>query len=173
MGAGLYAREALGLKGDALGAPPPVDLATEIRNSVLVRALIKNGVVSAVHDLSEGGLACCAAELALGSGHSLTLDVSMERLSRDRDDLIPFLFGEDQGRYLIAVKPDQENSFHDITDKHADVPVLMMGSVEIEDSRDEILFSTDVRAGTAIRVTLSKLREAHESWMPDYMNAIG
>ena len=40
------------------GAPPPVDLAAERRNGDFVRALIRAGKVSAVHDLSDGGLDC-------------------------------------------------------------------------------------------------------------------
>jgi phosphoribosylformylglycinamidine synthase len=172
MGASLYAREQLGLTGEALGAPPPVDLAAEIRHSAFVRSLIQNGVVSAVHDLSDGGLACAAAELALGSGHGLTLDVGMERLGRTGGDLIPFLFGEDQGRYLLAVKAGQENRFHEMADERADVPVLIMGSVETDGANGQITFSTNVRDGEAIRISLAQLRSAHEGWLPGYMNKV-
>ena len=65
LGASLYAREWLGLKGEELGPPPRVDLEMEIRNAAFVRKLIEDGRVNAVHDVSDGGIACAAAEMAL------------------------------------------------------------------------------------------------------------
>ena len=41
------------------GAPPPVDLEAERRVGDFVRGLIRSGRVSAVHDISDGGLAGC------------------------------------------------------------------------------------------------------------------
>ena len=50
------------------GAPPPVDLAAERRNGEFVASLIRDGKVSAVHDLSDGGLAVALAEMAMAGG---------------------------------------------------------------------------------------------------------
>ena len=50
------------------GAPPPVDLAAERRNGEFVASLIRAGRVSAVHDLSDGGLAVALAEMAMAGG---------------------------------------------------------------------------------------------------------
>ena len=50
------------------GAPPPVDLAAERRNGEFVASLIREGRVSAVHDLSDGGLAVALAEMAIAGG---------------------------------------------------------------------------------------------------------
>src|SRR5580698_7216655 len=98
LGASLYLRELLGRED---GAPPPVDLAFERRNGDFVRGLIRRGSVSAVHDLSDGGLAIAAAEMALASG--VGLELSPTSLTHAH----AFLFGEDQGRYLIATSdPD-------------------------------------------------------------------
>ena len=71
LGASLFLRELLGRED---GSPPPVDLAAERRNGDLVRLLITSGWVSAVHDLSDGGLlAATAAEMALASGVGVML----------------------------------------------------------------------------------------------------
>jgi phosphoribosylformylglycinamidine (FGAM) synthase-like enzyme len=79
------------------GAPPPVDLAREAAHGGLVRALAEAGAVSAAHDLSDGGLAVAAAEMALAAG------ISAWRSTR-RPGLAPlaWFFGEDQARYLLA-----------------------------------------------------------------------
>src|SRR5471030_2584560 len=73
LGSSLYLRELLGRED---GAPPPVDLAAERRNGDFVRGLIRWGAVRTVHDLSDGGLAMAAAEMALASNRGLTLDAT-------------------------------------------------------------------------------------------------
>ena len=57
-------------------APPPVDLAAERRNGDFVRGLIRSGAVSVVHDLSDGGLALAAAEMALASDQGVSLEIA-------------------------------------------------------------------------------------------------
>ena len=75
------------------GDAPPVDLALERRNGDFLRA--NRARVRAASDLSDGGLALAAFEMAEGAGLGVTLD------SAD----IAQLFGEDQARYLVAVAP--------------------------------------------------------------------
>jgi phosphoribosylformylglycinamidine synthase subunit PurL len=98
LGASLFLREVCGREE---GAPPPVDLAIERRNGELVRDLIGRGLVAACHDLSDGGLLVAAAEMALASGIGAELDVPPAV-----DSALGWLFGEDQGRYLLAVAPE-------------------------------------------------------------------
>ncbi len=82
--------EAFGIEaGDA----PPVDLAEERRHGEFVRA--QRGLIRACADLSDGGLALAAFEMA----EEATLGA--EFLSADAGQL----FGEDQARYLAVVKP--------------------------------------------------------------------
>ncbi len=83
--------EAFGIEaGDA----PPVDLAAERRHGEFVRA--QRGVIRACTDLSDGGLALAAFEMAEGAGLGVMLEAAD----------IPTLFGEDQARYLLAVATD-------------------------------------------------------------------
>ena len=76
------------------GDAPPVDLEAERRNGDFVRA--NRDLIRACTDLSDGGLALAAFEMAEGSGVGVTLD----------SDDTAFLFGEDQARYLIACNFD-------------------------------------------------------------------
>ena len=79
--------EAFGIEeGDA----PMVDLAAEKRNGEFIRA--NRAHIRACTDLSDGGLALAAFEMAEGAGVGLSLEA----------DDIATLFGEDQARYLIA-----------------------------------------------------------------------
>jgi phosphoribosylformylglycinamidine synthase len=79
------------IEGDA----PPVDLAEEKTNGDFIRA--QRDLIKACTDLSDGGLALAAFEMAEAAGVGVHLDA---------EDTAT-LFGEDQGRYLIACNFDQ------------------------------------------------------------------
>ncbi|RKT34516.1 phosphoribosylformylglycinamidine synthase subunit II [Roseovarius halotolerans] len=79
------------VEGDA----PPVDLDAEKRHGDFIRA--NHALIKACTDLSDGGLALAAFEMAEAAGVGVHLD--------DADTAA--LFGEDQGRYLIACNFDQ------------------------------------------------------------------
>ncbi|RVT84512.1 phosphoribosylformylglycinamidine synthase subunit PurL [Rhodobacteraceae bacterium CCMM004] len=78
------------LLGIAAGPPPPVDLEAERRNGAFV--LEHRDWLRAATDLGDGGLALAAFEMAAAAGVGVRLD------SGEAADL----FGEDQGRYLLA-----------------------------------------------------------------------
>ena len=97
LGQSLYLRDICGREE---GAPPPVDLAAERRHGNFVRALIHGGLVTAAHDLSDGGLLVALAEMAMASSFGAVLQAPSE---------VPphaFWFGEDQARYAVTVRPD-------------------------------------------------------------------
>ncbi|MGR3453154.1 phosphoribosylformylglycinamidine synthase subunit PurL [Pseudooceanicola sp.] len=79
------------VEGDA----PPVDLSAEKRNGDFIRAQREH--IRACTDLSDGGLALAAFEMAEAGGVGVHLDETDTAQ----------LFGEDQGRYLIACNFDQ------------------------------------------------------------------
>jgi phosphoribosylformylglycinamidine synthase len=77
------------------GDAPQVDLEAERRHGEFIRD--NRDLITACTDLSDGGLALAAFELAEGSGVGVQID------SADMGQL----FGEDQARYLIACNFDQ------------------------------------------------------------------
>jgi phosphoribosylformylglycinamidine synthase II len=81
--------------GRAEGDAPAVDLAAERRNGEFIRA--NHALITACTDLSDGGLALAAFEMAEAAGVGVTLDAADT----------PALFGEDQARYLIATSFDK------------------------------------------------------------------
>ncbi len=94
------------------GDAPPVDLAAERANGEFLRANRKR--VKAATDLSDGGLALAAFEMAEGAGIGVTLDAGD----------VAFLFGEDQARYLVACAPDQAAG---LLAAAGEVPVAVVG----------------------------------------------
>jgi len=89
LGASAFALEVLGDRG---GDAPAVDLQAERAAGEMVLAARDAGLVRAAHDVADGGLAVAAAEMALAGGLGVTVEVSG----------LGALFGEDQGRYLLA-----------------------------------------------------------------------
>ena len=79
------------------GTPPPVDLAQEKAHAAFIRSLIDQRLLSACHDLSDGGLGIALAEMGMPKqiGAQITLPTSSLPESI-------FLFAEDQARYLFT-----------------------------------------------------------------------
>ena len=135
------------------GAPPPVDLDAERRVGDLVRGLLRSGCVSAVHDVSDGGLLVAIAEMALAGARGVELEQLPAPLPPHA-----LWFGEDQARYVVAASPDQADAIHKAA-AVAKVPLRMLGRV----------------GGDAIRLEgeaplpLAALAVAHEDWLPRFM----
>lgn len=161
MGASLYAREILGLKGDELGPPPPVDLEQEKKNADFVQSLIEQGLVNAVHDVSDGGIACAAAEMALAS------DLNGWIACPEDVSKLAHFFGEGAGRLLISIP---ESEWDDLQDRALKAGVSAHWTAGFVDLPDDppTLEGVD-QDGAFFSLALSRLREAHEGWLPRYM----
>ena len=152
LGQSLWLREILGREE---GPPPPVDLDAERRNGDFVRALIAEGLVTAVHDASDGGLLVALAEMALAANLGVAIDPRLF----EGGDPHALLFGEDQARYIVTTA----NSDPIVrAAARARVPHSLIGSV----GGDTI----DTGAGTP--VALASLRTAHEGFFPRLMSNI-
>ena len=78
-------------------APPPVDLDAEANHGGFVRNAIAKALVSACHDISDGGLLAAAADMVLAS-NNIGLDIKTPDGAGHG-----WAFGEDQARYIIEV----------------------------------------------------------------------
>ena len=152
LGASLYAREIAGVEA---GAPPPVDLEAERRNGDFTRRLIEAGRVRICHDISDGGLAVAVAEMALAGTMGAALAAPPEGQSRHG-----WLFGEDQGRYVIAVPAALAGDILNEA-QSAGISAIIIG----ETGGDALTLAGDDP------ISLAALRDAHEGWLPAYMAA--
>ena len=151
LGKSLWLKE---IKGEDAGRAPPVDLAAERGAGQIVRRLIDEGLLSAVHDLSDGGLAVALAEMALAGG--IGADVS----ANDDYTAAQWWFGEDQARYVLTVAPENAEAFNRIVAAGPEIPEAeMIGFHRIG----------TVGGDSLLGVSLTDLREAHESFFRDWM----
>lgn len=152
LGQSLWLRE---LHGREDGPPPPVDLAAEKRAGEFVRGAIASGALTAVHDVSDGGVAVTIAEMALAGGYGAMLHAPLPC------GVACSLFGEDQGLYVATVAD------HALLDT-----LFAAGGAGVEIERigrtiaDRLIFelSDDDHV-----VTLAALRAAHEGFFPALM----
>jgi phosphoribosylformylglycinamidine synthase len=119
LGQSVYLRDVCGRED---GTPPPVDLIEERENGDVVRALIHDGLATAVHDVSDGGLLVALAEMAMASGIGATLEAAP-----DDTPAHAFWFGEDQARYLVTVPADRADTVIRRV-QEASVPVHRIGT---------------------------------------------
>jgi phosphoribosylformylglycinamidine synthase len=152
MGQTLWLREVAGRED---GAPPPVDLAVERANGDFVRAQIRNGTIRACHDVSDGGTLVALAEMTMASG----VGARLHEVQRDCPGFA-FWFGEDQGRYLVAV-PDAADFVRQA--EAAGIPAARIGT-----SGGQDLTLPD--GGT---ISIAALRAAHERFFPSWMDGNG
>jgi phosphoribosylformylglycinamidine synthase len=74
---------------------------------------IDSGLIRACHDLSEGGLAVTAAEMAFSGGYGMELDLRrVPRESLNRNDFV--LFSESNSRFLVEVSEKSREDFEDL-----------------------------------------------------------
>lgn len=150
IGQSIYLRE---IAGREQGRPPRVDLDQERRNGDFVRGLIRGHRISACHDISDGGLLVAVAEMAISGGLGVKLNVPPDAPSR-----LAWLYGEDQGRYLVTCRPGNLDAT--IAGARArEVPATIVGTVAGE----------ELNVPGLLTISVAKLREAYENWFPAYM----
>ncbi len=149
LGQSVYLRD---IHGRSDGPPPPVDLELERKVGDFVRELIRDGMATAVHDCSSGGLALAIAEMAMASGVGATIN------ALNGPDPIPVFFGEDQGRYVVTVERDDIDELLEMAEEKGIFAPFIGTTGEAV-----------VTLGNARPVTIEQLQKAHESWFPDFM----
>ncbi|WP_027441917.1 phosphoribosylformylglycinamidine synthase subunit PurL [Erythrobacter cryptus] len=142
------------VKGMEAGRTPPTDLVIERAAGQIIHELIADGLVNAVHDLSDGGLAVALAEMALAGNLGAEVDV------RGNPAYTPaqWWFGEDQGRYLVTV-PDPE----------ALNRALAKGTRNDETAQIGFQRIGTVGGDAVLGVSLARLRAAHERFFAEWM----
>ena len=133
------------------GLPPLVDLAREKLLAEVLSAASRDGLVSAAHDLSEGGLAQAIVEAALAGENGCRI-----MLPEGADPFVT-LFSESAGRVLVAVPRTEESRFRAMCEARG-LPAMRIGVV------DEASDAVEVQG--QFTVSLAELRETSEAVLP-------
>lgn len=134
--------------GGARGAPPEVDLEREKKNGLFLLDAHQEGLISAAHDIGDGGLAVAMAEMAIFANVGLSISGDLAAL-----------YGEDQARYLIATT----------------TPEQLMARAEAQNIQCEALCTctkAEVFSINDIPLSLNGLRALHGSALEHLFGAI-
>ena len=107
--------------------------------------------MSAVHDLSDGGLAIALAEMAMAGGIGASVEIDGAEHG--------FFFGEDQGRYVLSAPSTASAALAEEAER-LNVPLSRIGATG----------GQTLRLGGAAPLALAAMSEAYESWLPAYMS---
>ncbi|MBR0270936.1 MAG: phosphoribosylformylglycinamidine synthase subunit PurL [Methanobrevibacter sp.] len=106
------------------GVAPRIRIDDEVANAKTVLNLLDEDCdknISAIHDVSAGGLAIALSEMVMSSGIGCDVELTSDELDENQ-----LLYSESHGRYLMTVKADAAD---DILSK-IDVPVTVIGEVK-------------------------------------------
>ncbi|TAJ20118.1 MAG: phosphoribosylformylglycinamidine synthase subunit PurL [Dehalococcoidia bacterium] len=109
---------------ETFGGLPSIDLDLEVRVQRLVLDAHDRGLLTAAHDLADGGLAVAVAEMCIASGHGIQaggVDVGSR--------LDAALFGEAPSRFLVAVRDTAAAASLLALASASDVPVVDLGHI--------------------------------------------
>jgi phosphoribosylformylglycinamidine synthase len=151
LGQSLWLRE---IQGREEGPPPPVDLEEERLNAEFVRGLIREGLATAVHDISDGGAAVAVAEMALAGDMGAVIGTAADERSPTG-----VVFGEDQGRYLLTTTDADAVLERAIAAGCFGLPIGRTGGRSIRFAFGAAL----------VEVQLEELRAVHEGFFPKLM----
>ena len=133
------------------GTPPTVDLQWEATLGRILATASKDGLITAAHDLSEGGLAQALVESALAGECGLRVV-----LPADADPFV-WLFSESAGRVIVSVPRSEEIRFQQMLTAQ-NIPHTRIGVTDTDSGTFEVQ--------DQFTLTLDELREAHEGTLP-------
>ncbi len=109
------------------GEVPRVDAAFAKATFQAVHQAIRAKLIRSCHDLSEGGLAAAAAEMAMAGG--LGMRISIDQLNREIS-ATEVLFSESNSRFLVEVPMAAADEFQNLMQTAA-VPAARLGTIEV------------------------------------------
>lgn len=151
------------LHGHLGGLPPAVNLDAERELAEILIAGSRDGMLTAAHDVSDGGVAITVMEMAMRSGTGARLWIP------DNIDPFVFLVSESTARAVVVVPRSEELRFTEMC--HArNFPAERIGVVDsglgADRGRDQQLLVIGNVYGTEIEFSLDELTQTHQQLLP-------
>ena len=134
------------------GKPPDINMANEKNNGDSILELVKNNLVSSLHDISNGGLIVALAEMTIGSNFGIKIDKPKKLIN-----LYKYFFGEDQSRYVAEIEKNNLDKVEKILKKnnifYENIGVTQRNFFEIEGE---------------IKIDIKELLKINNQWYNNY-----
>jgi phosphoribosylformylglycinamidine synthase len=138
------------IKNKEEGSVPEINLEIEKKNGMFVLDCIEGHLTLSVHDIGEGGLLIAMSEMCMAGNLGVQIEVKKEFLHA-------YLFGEDQGRYLIEVS---EKNYEKV------IALAKDNSVHIE--KLGFVGGTDLKINHLNKVSIAQLVEKNSEFFEKY-----
>jgi phosphoribosylformylglycinamidine synthase II len=150
-------------KGILGNSVPKVRLETAKTTMKKLTETIDKGILRTCHDLSDGGLAVAAAEMAFGSGYGIKLDLRKVSKTKnlDRNDFL--LFAESNTRFLVEVTPRHKDEFETLM---KGVDYTEVGTV----TKESVLSVIGLDGKQKINTNLEELRKRWKNTLGERTN---
>ena len=152
----LGASEYFRMQKNESGALPRVNKETAKKTLEAVSAAINKGLVSACHDMSEGGLAVAISEMCIGSDMGANIFLPEVPISSGMLDY-ELLFSESPTRFMVEVDKDKKEQFQTALEG---ISLGLIGCVS--DEKKLVVYGKDKEC---INIEIEQLRD---SWMKTF-----
>ena len=147
----IFSREILNEKN---GPPPEINLFNEKNNGETILKLIDKKFVKSAHDVSLGGIITALTKMCIKGKKGVTLKKPNYLINQ-----FEYLFGEDQGRYIIEIGKKDLKGVIEILDKNS-VHFDELGTVG-----DKMLIINE-----KTKVSIDDLIKSHTTWLTNFMS---
>ena len=147
----IFSRDILSEKN---GPPPEINLFNEKNNGETILKIIDKKFVKAAHDVSLGGILIAITKMCLKGKKGAILKKPNYLINQ-----FEYLFGEDQGRYIVEIAKKDLKNVTEILEKNS-VHYDELGTV----GNNELIIDDKSK------VSIDDLMKSHTNWLTNYMS---
>ena len=136
------------------GPPPEINLFNEKNNGETLLKLIEKDFIKSAHDVSLGGIIVGLSKMCIKGNIGISLKKPKFLINE-----IEYLFGEDQGRFIIEINPKDLKEVTKILDKN---------SVHYDELG--IIIDKHMIIDEKTKVTIDELKSYYSNWLYNFMN---
>ncbi len=135
------------------GPPPEINLFNEKQNGMSILNLKKDNLIETCHDVSLGGILTAVSKMSIKGNKGVklfTIDGLVNKFE--------YLFGEDQGRYIVEIKPVNLEKVENMLKKDS-IHFDKLGIIE----------SNQITYGNDLKISIDDIKEGYKNWLKEYM----
>jgi phosphoribosylformylglycinamidine synthase II len=147
----LFARDILNEKN---GPPPEINLFNEKNNGETLLSLIGKNLIKSAHDVSLGGIITALSKMCIKGKKGVSLKKPNYLINS-----FEYLFGEDQGRYIIEIEKNNHKNV---------IKILKENSVYFDELG--IVNDKELIIDDKSKISIDDLIKSHTKWLINFMN---
>ena len=148
----IFAKELLSEKK---GPPPSVNLFNEKNIGNSIHDMINQKLIVSCHDVSLGGILVAVSKMCIKGNKGIKINPLKGLINK-----YEYLFGEDQGRYVVEVPDENIEKVNEILNKNS----IHFDKLGVVDEKN-LTFKSD------LNLPLEELKDGNMYWLERFMNS--